>query len=103
MTDIEIRENGASVSVRQGDRIIVRIPENATTGYRWTPGSLAEHLELESDDFVPPAPLRPGAGGERVIALRAKHPGSGQTEFVLRRPWETGEPVDRWHVAVTVA
>ncbi len=102
MADIEIHENGASVTVSQGDRLVIRIPENPTTGYRWAPGALAEHLELEASEFTPPAELRPGAGGERVITLRATRPGQGEAEFLLSRPWER-EPAERWRVAVTVA
>jgi inhibitor of cysteine peptidase len=100
--DIEIRENGANITANQGDRILIRIPENPTTGYRWAPGDIAEELELESNEFTPPEELRPGAGGERVIALRATRPGSSHAEFVLARPWEDREPADRWRVTVTV-
>jgi predicted secreted protein len=102
VADIEIRENGASVTARQGDRIYIRIPENPTTGYRWAPGAIPDLLELTSSEFIPPAQLKPGAGGERVVVLRATRPGSGQAEFVLARPWESGEPADRWRVTVTV-
>jgi predicted secreted protein len=100
--DIEIRENGANVAVSQGDRVVIRIPENPTTGFRWAPGHIADSLELESNEFTPPEQLRPGAGGERVIALRATRPGTHQAEFLLARPWEDKEPAERWRVAVTV-
>jgi predicted secreted protein len=35
MADIEVREQGMRVIASPGDRIVIRIPENGTTGYQW--------------------------------------------------------------------
>ena len=101
MADVEIRENGTSVTVNKGDRIIIRISENPTTGYQWTPDTIPDHLELESTGVTPPEPLQAGAAGERLIRLRASRPGHGVAEFTLTRPWES-QSLDRWRAGVTV-
>ncbi len=102
MPDVEVRESGLSITVSEGDRLIVRVSENSTTGYQWSPGTITDALELESSEFTPPRDPRPGAGGERVIVLRATHAGRGTAEFTLTRPWEDKEPLQRWRVDVTV-
>jgi len=49
----------SSIEVRQGSIIVVRLPENPTTGYRWVIEETDEEiLEPESSDFA----LRPDAG-----------------------------------------
>ena len=51
MTDIEIRTSGANITASQSDRVIVRLPENSTTGYQWSTAEIGEALEVESNEF----------------------------------------------------
>lgn len=106
----------AQVEVGVGDEVVIRLPENATTGYVWSVHSVGDGLTLVEDTMVPPSPAGgtppdrsrfpegiapPGAGGERFVRVRATAP--TRTEVVLRlaRPWET-EPLQERHVAVAV-
>jgi inhibitor of cysteine peptidase len=101
--DVEVRENAASVVVSSGDRVVIRIPENASTGYQWSIEELTAPLKLESSDPVTSSEPAPGAAGERVLKLRASERGEGRVVLVLSRPWERDTPPeDRFHIAVTV-
>ena len=101
MREIEVRSSGERVEVSTGDRIVIQIPENATTGYRWVVGDVPETLELAQDEFLPPGSERPGAGGQRRVTLMAKRPGEGTVELRLEQPWE-GKAADRFEALVTV-
>ena len=101
MRELEVRERGQHVEADADDRIVVRIPENATTGYRWVVDELPDSVELLEDEFMPPGSVHPGAEGERRVVLRAKAPGSGTVALRLERPWEH-EAVDRFEALVTV-
>lgn len=102
MGDIEVREPGTRISASPGDRIVIRIPENATTGYQWQVEQVADPLELESSEMIPPAEAAPGAGGERRVVLRARGPGQARVALRLERPWER-QPTDRFEFDVTVS
>lgn len=102
MADIEVTESSSRLTVRQGDRIIVRLSENPSTGYQWQPRSMSEALELESSDFNAQDSRLAGGGGQRVIVLRAAHPGCGEAELALVRSWQPGEPAERRRVEVLV-
>jgi predicted secreted protein len=71
-----------AVEVTTGQEIVVRLEENPTTGYRWIVDELVGHLTTVSSEFEAPGTQRPGAGGHRVIALRAS--GSGPAELRVR-------------------
>jgi predicted secreted protein len=102
--DVEVRENGATVAVSEGDRLLVRVPEVASAGYQWSVEELTGPLELEASELAFGGPATPGAAAERVVALRAAGGGEGRLVLALRRPWEREEPAaDRFRVAVTVA
>lgn len=101
MSEIQIQASGEQVEAAEGDRIVLRIPENATTGYRWVVSELPEPLELAADEFVPPGTAQPGAGGERRVELVARGPGQGRVVLTLERPWEH-EAADRFEALVTV-
>ena len=101
MREIEVRSSGEEVDASSGDRIVVQIPENATTGYRWVVGELPDELELEADELVPPDTARPGAGGERRLTLVATQPGQARVRLTLEQPWE-GEAADQFELLVTV-
>lgn len=101
MREIEVRSSGELVEATSGDRIVVQIPENATTGYRWVVSELPDEVELEGDEFLPPETARPGAGGERRVTLLARRPGEARVQLTLEQPWE-GEAADRFELLVTV-
>jgi inhibitor of cysteine peptidase len=83
-----------TADVPGGEDIVVTLPENPTTGYRWVVEEVTGDVSLVSSDFSPATDGKPGAGGHRSIHLRAGHPraaGQGQGELRLRseRAWES--------------
>ena len=87
-TAIEVNDqaNGTTVVLTVGQSLVVRLPENPTTGYRWSVESLGGML-LEGDEFLP-AGAGAGAGGTRHLRLRAHKPDRTQISLSLRRSWE---------------
>jgi inhibitor of cysteine peptidase len=82
-------DHGKTVSVRKGDTVTLQLPENPTTGYRW---SLDQHdpsaLEpMQKPSFEPGGPAL-GAGGGRTFTFLAKTSGESDLALNLRRPWE---------------
>jgi inhibitor of cysteine peptidase len=102
VADIEVTESSRRLTVREGDRIIVRLRENPSTGYQWQLQSVSEALELESSDFDAQDSRLAGGGGQRVVVLRAAHPGCGEAELALARSWQPSQPAERWRVEVVV-
>lgn len=88
MPDIELTTDGA-VSLAPGDRLVLRLAENPTTGYRWELPEPPAALSVESDEFRPSPSEAPGSGGERVIVLRATAAGQQSVRLRLKRPWES--------------
>ncbi|MBB4842256.1 inhibitor of cysteine peptidase [Paucibacter oligotrophus] len=96
-------DQGRELEVRPGDRLSIRLPENASTGYRWTvehyDAALIEPWALES--AYPAAGA--GAAGEVCFVFRARKAGS--TELVLKhsRSWEHAlAPLARFRLQVLV-
>jgi inhibitor of cysteine peptidase len=102
VSEIEVRSSGEHVAAATGDRIVIQIPENATTGYRWVVAELPAAVTVASDELLPPTSTRPGAGGERRIALDVRGAGEGQVVLSLERPWE-GEAADRFVLSIAVS
>lgn len=96
----QVEVTGAdAVEVGVGDEVVIRLPENATTGYVWS-AAVGEGLELVGDEMAPPEG-GVGATGERLFRVRAVAPGRGEVLLRLGRVWETA-PTEERHVAVTV-
>ncbi len=100
MSEIEVTENGTVASVKPGDEVVLRLPENATTGYQWIVDSIAGPVDVVSSDLSSTSD-RPGAASERVVRLRAAGPGTAAARLALSRAWET-EPVERFEVRLDV-
>lgn len=100
MAEIEVTGDATSVEADVGDEVVLRLPENATTGYVWSVGSMGGGLTLVADTMVPGGEA-PGAAGARVMRMRVV--GTSGTEVVLRlgRPWEP-EPAEERRIAVRV-
>lgn len=101
MAEIEVRTDGSTVRVSVGDRVIVRLQENPTTGYLWSIAGAGDPVDSERDYLVPGGPS-PGAAGEHVFVLRAVKAGKAEVAFVLRRPWERDAASGRFSVHVLI-
>jgi inhibitor of cysteine peptidase len=72
--------------LRRGDTVELRLAESPTTGYRWQVRPSAG-LATITDEHIP-ADARPGAGGERRVALDVTEAGTHELRVELARPWE---------------
>jgi inhibitor of cysteine peptidase len=102
VAEVEVSPGVSSVTVSPGDRLVFRLPENPTTGYRWDIATLPEPLALSSSEFTPSPDPRPGAGGERIIHVSATKPGRGEVRIRLLRSWEPDAPIEELRVTVDV-
>ena len=94
-------QNGSTIHARVGTALVVRLPGNATTGFRWLPAGVAAGLRLTSTRYLPAKPVRPGSGGTFVFRFAVR--GSGRVQLVYRRPWERNTPpAERYSVRVAV-
>lgn len=100
-------DNGKLIEARQGDEIILRLPENATTGYRWHIDRANGVIEQEQDSYHPDASIQTdpntqfGRGGVREFRFRANAPGTARLELKLWQAWEgEGSVVERFAVDI---
>jgi inhibitor of cysteine peptidase len=93
---------GCSMQAAVGDTLVVRLPENPTTGHQWQ-FALPAGLSVLADEMAA-AGGTPGAAGERMLRLRADAPGRHALSAQLRRSWEAGAPpTAQFAVTVDVA
>jgi inhibitor of cysteine peptidase len=91
MSEVVIdRSNGnREHRVDRDDRIVIRLPENPTTGYLWEEETVDAHvLKPVSSVFYPAGDSMPGAGGMRNFVFEASSPGIATLRFILKRSWE---------------
>ena len=97
--------DGKTIRVRQGDEIVLGLPENATTGYRWHVARSDGLDEKEMGERERPTGANPqvGSGGTRKFRFVAKGPGSARLELKHWREWEGEKSViARFAVDITV-
>jgi predicted secreted protein len=94
VAEVTVRDdqNGARITARVGDTIVVRLPEISGAGYRWTLTSVdSEALEMEEHRYEP---ARAGVGGAGASVWRFTPKRAGRTRVELKkvRPWNPGDP-----------
>jgi len=81
-------QNGETVKLHPGDSLVVSLPDNPTTGFRWTVESFDSGvLEACKEDYST-ASTAVGGGGERRFCFRAISTGSTVLTLKLWRSWE---------------
>ena len=85
--------DGSTVTLRDGDLLMIALSGNPTTGYRWmaeqAPADFLE--ELPGPDFHPESALI-GASGTFIFRYAAHARGTGILTFSYLRPWESVPP-----------
>jgi len=89
------KETPTSIILHIGDRLMVALAGNATTGYAWEQIVSEEESifsPLAGLDYQPePAPAGTvGSGGTFFFRYSAESAGSMELTFTYRRPWEEG-------------
>lgn len=108
MGDVAVTEahDGRTLHARVGDTVTVRLPEPATSGYRWEiSGPVDDGLEPAGDTNEMPsgAGSAAGASSTRTLAFRAQRSGTFTLALRLRRSWESeGSALRRFHVTIVV-
>jgi predicted secreted protein len=78
---------GGEHALGVGQEVLLRLPENRTTGYAWQL-AVPDGVTVADDGYQPAASGAPGAGGVRVFRLRPTVPGAHRVTAALRRSWE---------------
>ncbi len=88
-------DEGASLTLRVGDRLMVELEGNATTGYTWTNTIEVEYAVVREAQDVEyrPASALIGAPGVFVFRYVAVDMGPQMLRFAYQRPWESVDPL----------
>ena len=71
MLELTQADNGKSVEARPGDLIVIRLPGNPATGFRWTVDKLDPLcVEAQGSSFSPAGDAAIGRGGERTFSFQ---------------------------------
>ena len=104
MRQIDEGSNGQDVAVAEGDTLEITLPENPTTGYRWSFESNGEPVCVLIGSSFEPSVGPPGAGGRHRWRFRAAVPGQARIALAYRRPWAEAEsPAKTFAVQVRVS
>lgn len=100
MASLDEHANDSTVTLAAGERVMLTLPENPTTGYRWRVVEGGEPvLQLAEDGFTPGGTM-PGAGGSHHWIWQAVRAGQAVLRLDYVRPWGT-DPAAR-HFAATI-
>ena len=87
---VSAEQSGTSVALTSGQDLVVRLPSNPSTGYRWIyvePKDAVLRVDGPSS-FEAQSAATAGAGGTEIWKLAPFKPGQQQLRFEYRRPWE---------------
>ena len=90
------RDSGKLVEVEVGQSVVIRLPENPTTGFRWSVIAGGDVVcTFVRDEFQGAAIAVPGAGGEHVWEMRADAAGETLIKLACRRRSQKEDPPQR--------
>lgn len=92
---------GSRQALTVGEQAVVRLPESATTGYRWQADYDGAALRLINDRSESAETPR-GASGDRILTFEAVRAGPASLHLAKRRSWESEAPVEEFTVELDV-
>lgn len=116
---LDARRHDYPVEARPGDRVVLTLPENATTGFSWHFTNLPADVHLLADSFEgewePQLALEGaagdgegelvGGGGQRAFVLEVDPQaaaGVHEVALVKEQAWDPGPPSGRYELHVSV-
>lgn len=85
---LTINESGKTQKAKVGDTIIVQLPENPTTGYRWELKEIDKAIEPPEIQYKPDEGAQMGGGGTKTFEFKLKSKGTTTIKIINKRSWE---------------
>jgi inhibitor of cysteine peptidase len=96
-------DQASKFEAHPGDSILIRVPENPTTGYRWELDVADDQIMALQDSDYSGASKASIGGGTRTFSLKARRQGTVRVRLRLRRGWESEETaIDDFEVTIRV-
>lgn len=100
-----VRDGHTTLAV--GQTLLIELPSNSTTGYRWQVAETNDGLLLPGAPFGeevtdPHSAGMVGVGGATSWRFRTGRPGTATLTFTYRRSWETNPPAETATYRITV-
>ncbi|MGL4317465.1 MAG: protease inhibitor I42 family protein [Pseudomonas sp.] len=93
MTVQEKQLGKCPMQLRSGQTLVVTLPSNPTTGFRWVVGNAAPGVlrSLGPEVYTTPEDAGlVGSAGQSTWRYQAYQPGQAHLQMHYQRPWETG-------------
>ncbi len=89
-----LNDKGREIRISADDSVLLKLPENPTTGVRWSLEKTDGAIEVVADRYEQPSGAGIGAAATRVFTL--KRQGRGRAEIKARRwrDWEGPASID---------
>lgn len=94
-------DSGRSITAKVGDTVVLALPENPTTGFRWHEADLPGSLELAGDSYGPMPEGGIGQQNVRILRLLLRTPGRQSLQLSRMRTWEGPQSSDN-HFTLTI-
>ncbi|WP_339487613.1 protease inhibitor I42 family protein [Pseudomonas sp. EL_65y_Pfl2_R95] len=104
---VNVQQQGdCPLALTPGQQLIISLPSNPTTGFRWVVRDAAPAVLTSLGPEVYSNPEDAGlvgSAGKSTWRYTVKQPGEGQLLMTYQRPWETEvEPAERFECVIKV-
>ena len=101
-TTLTSADQGKTITVHAGDKVIIQLDENPTTGYTWAVASTdTQILKLQDSGYTATPTGRVGSGGTRIFTFIAQKSGTTPLQLKYWRSFEGDRSIVQ-HFAVTI-
>lgn len=88
------RPRARAIQAREGDVLVVEVPEIPSSGYLWQATDVPGILNLVRDEYRPSVPDALGSEGVHRFVFRVLGAGHQPLRMELGRPWQPGRTVE---------
>ena len=88
-------QNGTTVELSRGQRLVVRLDTRSGTGFSWAPAGPSNGVLRLAKSETRRGPSMPGAPAAQIFTFVPVGPGTADIEFNYRRPWLKDQPPAR--------
>ncbi len=95
---------GRQVELREGEKILITLDANPTTGYQWEIVEVDNSIlkQVGEAEYDADSPKLVGSGGEENFRFEAVGTGVTDLQLIYHQPWETVPPVDTFSLTIVV-